>query len=229
MKTIAYQIGRSRTPTMTHGTSVESAIELIEWGRTKPPEDGPWHHDERGFMYFSPIKKAFRRHWFHDEISEEETKLSAIKTGADYAQLNQYERIMREHQIPFPTRPFDYCEVDQWLMGNIGDEELIRILGRECPDIRTVFGREEWQKARRQLEDRRGIVIELNKRALRLELYDEDLGGEIKIHLPDGLSLEYVHRIIPCGKLEEQTIDETLQTHQRQEIRKVKIRSPFSN
>ncbi|MDP3987328.1 MAG: hypothetical protein Q8P81_03835 [Nanoarchaeota archaeon] len=231
--TIAYKVGRSKIPTLLHGTAVESVIELISEGKTKSPTEigAPWRHEERGFMYFFPLRSGIKGHWL--EGPDNGSQRDNYQRVKGYAQLNQYGRFIRDNQIPEPAKPFSYCEVDDWLMGNINGSELKRLLKRDCPNIEDIFRRDDWQKARQHLKHKRGVVIELNKKALQLDLYSEDEfgngAGEVKAYLPEGLSLEYVHRIIPCGRLEEQAIDETLEAHPIPEIRKVKIRLPSSN
>ena len=58
-------------PTMVHGTSVESVIELLKTGKL-PSSFFPNHSDHpvyQGFLYFVPRKRSFTEHPLYDSIT----------------------------------------------------------------------------------------------------------------------------------------------------------------
>ncbi len=203
-----------RKPIAVHGTCVEAAVQLLKTGvlpssynmdrrRTHP------HH--RGYLYFFPWKDAFRdRPEIYEKIMNNryiDFRLpDELDLHADhYAALKQRIVYLRElFGKAWPKNLYLNPEYEEAV-----EVATVWLISLDKPRGTTPYSRYRIKGIlQRELEEKKGVVIALNEKALELEIKpgSDDPEEEIMIHLPDGLDQKYVLYVKAFGEQEKRKL-----------------------
>jgi len=196
-------------PIMVHGTSVESAIELLSTGRILPssalrPMGHFSHPVNRGYLFFVPRKKSFAGHPLHDAIDLDLDGEALDNEVRSYAQNLQGIEFLRSNFGNWPAE----CNYDEFEpYGNWS----LEMLDKKGVNV-GLMRRYGLHKIYAELQKRAGVCIGINDRMFELKIEDghDSPGEEVMVHLPDGLELKYVLYIRPFGEIERKALDEYL-------------------
>ena len=186
-------------PSMVHGTSVESTIDMLRSGRLPSSfySGSSDHPADRGYLFFVPRKKSFAGHPLHDgiEINLEGGKLE--DEVSIYAENTQRTRFLIDTLGYWPV-DVGWYEFEPY--GNVTLEEL----AGKGVDVQLMRG---YGLARlyNDVMARMGVCVGLNQRVFELEIEPghDYPKSEVIIHLPDGLDIRYVQYFYPFGDLED--------------------------
>ena len=196
----------SKETTLVHGTSLETAIEILEKGRMTPNRmttDPNAIESYKGYLFFSPHASHFRGHEL-DGLFDRHTYGEAIRLASRYA-----KSLSRLHYINYQLGYFcstiqdyfsltrDYKKFSKELDAELLNEEPFKSLPEK-----VVFNMlQESQK-------RRGVLLGFGKEVFRLRIErGKDMPrDEICIYLPRGISSRYVNAIVPLGDVERKAL-----------------------
>jgi len=198
---------REGFPAFVHGTSVAAVEILLKTGRL-PPGLGskiPGLPPAAGYLYFVPRSEAFVGHQLAPQISRNLTMARIDEDAEIYAGIQERELHLSEilgEPVPVGVDTFD-------LMRGLESSRELRSLGVDVKKLQQHGLR----KLRRELGERKGVILGINKGLLELKLERGDPGArdEVKVYLPSGLDEKYVQYILPIGKREEVLLNDLIE------------------
>ena len=182
---------------LAHGTSASAAIQLLETGKL-PPARGdtavPDHPINNGYLFFIPKKQSFVDHPLYCKIKIDLDTNELETEAASYALQHEVQEFLTNE-----VGLSDSEQISEII--SLAMETLCFVDINEIPKVQE-YGVERFYH---DLRKRRGVVIGVNRKILELNLEDgSDVPGEeVMCYLPNGLDIQYVNHIFPCGELEE--------------------------
>ncbi|MBW2971166.1 hypothetical protein KY320_03325 [Candidatus Woesearchaeota archaeon] len=204
--------------TMYHGTTAKAIVEMLKtgtlpnrimWDSNRNRDDGsvPDEHPlDKGYMFFAPIKHCFVGHPIYDILYPEPYEyVDPFFDCQIYARLQQQYLLLEE-----------LCGT--WPSGFVTD-----YFPGECMDREFEF---EWEVEKfRKLADygadrlwdelsyRKGVCAALSQKVFELEIEPgaDAPEEEVMIHLPTGLPIKYIGKIIPLGDFEWRQITDWIE------------------
>ena len=183
-----------------HGTSLEAMDFLIEHGHLPgggydkgSTTDIP---DGEKYLYFFPKKSEFSKHELADSFLEDEEILEETKgysqgiAGSHYL-LKKLGLNIDDQDLEFKARcltgriPIDAEEEYQHFIGLGINEKVL-------------------DKTIEEAKKRRGVILVLSKKVLESHVISngDEEGGDLRILIPEGLTLEFLSGIEPVGQEE---------------------------
>ncbi len=177
----------NRDALLIHGTNTEAIKILAATGflptsvNYDPYANSKAHSTSKGYLYFCPLPWKFpedMRHIFrkfHKSLKGYENELAR-----SYAHMSQMVLIGTR----LLGRPYCY-EAELDILERDHEDSLIKTIRKKyCP---------------------RGVVLGVNEKILekKVEPGEDEGSFEAMVHLPDGLSIEFISYIRPMGTLEQ--------------------------
>lgn len=187
--------------TMTHGTSVESTITLLQTGNLPSSFERNGNHPcNKGYLFFVPRKRSFVDHPLFDDIEIDLDTLELESRVESYADNVQGRRFLMDTLGYWP--PKHSCDTFE-PYGNLS----LEVLKSDGVDTESMI-RYGLKQLYKDVTARKGVCIGINRNIFEFYIENgcDDPGDEVMIYLPEGLNIKYVHHIFPLGELEEQTL-----------------------
>lgn len=202
-----------KRPVLVHGTSVEAVIEMLSTGYLPssytPGASG--HPADNGYLFFVPRREAFARHPLYEKLRDCDSVEETESEVSFYAWNRQMSEFL---QKTFEGWPRTMNPLYPPLSGGMNDtiehdEDSYRAYADAGLDFSELAGY-GLERLSKELLALKGVVIGLNEKVfeLRLEQGCDEPVHEVMIHLPGGLSLEYVEYIKPLGEYEKRALAE---------------------
>lgn len=190
-------------PVLVHGTSVKSALELMN-GRmisltVRYPRTA--HPINRGYLFFVPRKKAFAGHPLYDSITLD------LEGGMLEDSVENYAAIAEQISFLNDILGFWPQDVDpiEFISGGVDLDEL-----RQKRIAVSKMRAQGIKKLAYDTAQRKGVVLGINE-----QIFDKTIengcdhpGEEVMIHLPGGLERRYLQYVYPFGELERRALEQ---------------------
>ena len=178
-----------------HGTSLEAAIHLLDTGVFD--YDIKNSNTDPGYLYFVPIGKHFKDREVYREAC---TWKESMYTARIYAKI-----VTIDHYTQSTTgfRPENIGEISTQCDWHMNIEMFL------LPEFEQHgFDRKYLEKFLKDLKSQKGVVLGFNKRLFELDIIPgkDEPDREIRIHLPKGISIDYVSGIYPIGRIEKEAL-----------------------
>lgn len=201
---------------LVHGTSVETVLYLFNSDILPASQNQKY----KGYIYFVPVKKAFKEYPFYKKIKKNNSLLEAEKLASFEAEINQKSSYLNkligedffmkldgasEHKIKDFIDIIDYSMWDvKKLLKNYNRKNLcsFRNLLKICNELDRCNGV--------ILGVHKNILENITEDSLKIDIeyktYWLDEPDSIKIYMPKGLESKFIQYICPCGEKEEDLI-----------------------
>ena len=186
---------------LVHGTSVEAAVHLVKTGRLPGSDKRFTGYSHQGYLFFFPQKQVFRKHPLYSQITMELAGTELENEVEPYAKVKAYTGYFVD-QLEFSSPNLAGLALD----------------ALSAPEIEDIFidgelqgiTRKKLLRVHSKAKERKGVIIGINSRIFKLDIVNGfDLPGEeVAVHLPHGLTSEYVQYIHPLGKIEDSILKE---------------------
>ncbi len=199
---------------LVHGTSVESVLAMFSTN-ILPPSSNPSY---LGYIYFTPVTKAFVGHPFYSEFKQEFDIGEAERVAHHEAVINQRSAYLNKllGSDIFVKRD----DADANPIINLNDDEFSREDLRKIlePHRKDLCSYSKLLKVYHELNNCQGVLLGVSKDFLafvgeNIEIDPEyDDGNAVRIYLPNGLDARHLLYMFPCGELEEKALQEFIKT-----------------
>jgi len=177
---------------LIHGTSIEATVHLLKTGifdfRINDRDD------YQGYLFFAPNGKYFINNSLGLKLDDCYWDKS-ICSASFYAKYNA--------DMHYAISNVQFKPEDISTISNNEDKNLI------MPEIRkNGYNFKYFIKLMKECEQRKGVLIGFNEKIFEKNIErDQDVPkNEVGIHLPKGISIDYISGIQPLGLIEEKII-----------------------